>query len=104
MKKIITLGSLLFVFGCATATNAGNGINRLETRPDNCEFLYTLDSSVTSYKLADAYDYVEKMILEQQMIGDSYYISNENITENIGAVFGPKETFKLKAEVYNCTK
>ncbi len=104
MKKSIALVSLVALCACATTTNAGNGLNRLESEPQNCEFLYNLDSSVTTYKVSDAYDYVEKSILEQKNVGDSYYISDENITDNAGAVFGPKHKYKFKVKVYNCNK
>ena len=104
MKKSIALISLIGLCACATTTDAGNGLNRLETEPTNCEFLYNLDSNVTTYKIADAYDYIEKSILEQKSLGDSYYISNENVVDNVGAVFGPEHTYKFKVKVYNCNK
>ena len=104
MKKTITLISLIGLCACATTTGAGNGITRLNTEPQNCEFLYNLDSNVTTYKISDAYDYVEKSILEQETVGDSYYISDENITDNAGAVFGPKHKYKFKVKVYNCNQ
>ena len=72
--------------------------------PKNCEYLYTLDSSATTYNISDAYDYLEKSILEQNKFGDSYYISNEDILKNAGAIFGPRETYKFKVKVYNCKK
>lgn len=104
MKKTFVLMSIFALSACATATDAGNGLNRLDTEPKNCEYLYTLDSSATSYKLAGAYDYLEKIILDQKTVGDSYYIVNQNIVENKDAVFGPKNTFKFKVKVYNCQK
>ena len=103
MKKYL----IMFLFGlsaCATATDAGNGLARLDKEPKNCEYLYTIDSNATTYKLAGAYDYLEKSILEQNIIGDSYYIVDLKTTENQDAVFGPKNTFKFKAKVYNCYK
>ena len=104
MKKYTALMSLVALAACATATDAGSGLTRLSAEPKNCEYLYTLDSSATSYKLAGAYEYLEKAILEQEKIGDSYYIVNQNIVENPDAVFGPKNTFKFKVKVYNCQK
>ena len=104
MKKILTLSSLIILAGCATATDAGNGLTRLDAEPTNCEYLYTLDSSATNYKLAGAYEYLEKTILEQPTLGDSYYIVKHDITEIPDAVFGPKNTFKFKVKVYNCQK
>lgn len=104
MKKYMLFISLLALSACATATEAGNGLTRLDSEPKNCEFLYTLDSNVTNYKLSDAYDYLEKSILEQEKIGDSYYIVKQDITEKPDTFFGPDKTFKFKVKVYNCQK
>ena len=101
MKKILV--SLLLLGACAT-TNVENGLNRLENEPKNCKFLYTMDSTATSYKLSGALDYVEKSILEQDKQGDSYYIVKQDIFENPDAIFGPKSTYKFKVKVYNCKK
>ena len=102
MKKVLILSAMLAA--CVASTNGGNGLTRLETEPKNCEYLYALDSSVTSYNISDAYDYIEKTILEQNKFGDSYYIDKTNILENTGAIFGPKNTYKFKVKVYNCIK
>jgi len=104
MKKYVLMISLIALSACATATDAGSGLTRLDTEPKNCEYLYTLDSSVTNYKLTDAYEYLEKTILEQEKIGDSYYIEKQSISEIPDAIFGPKNTFKFKVKVYNCQK
>ena len=104
MKKTTLCLAVLGLAACATTTGVGNGLTRLESEPTNCEFLYNLDSSVTTYRLMDVYESVEKMILEQPKLGDSYYISNEDIVENVGAVFGPEHTHKFKVKVYNCNK
>ena len=102
MNKIFL--SLLVLAACAQSTGAGNGLTRLDAEPKNCEYLYAIDSSVSSYDIDDAYDFLEKRILEENGFGDSYYISGQNILENTGAIFGPKNTSKLKAKVYNCKK
>ncbi len=104
MKKSIMFLCLAALAACATTTGAGNGLTRLQSEPKNCEFLYTLNSSVSTYKITDAYDYVEKSILEQKSLGDSYYIADQGILENAGAVFGPDKTFKFNVKVYNCNK
>jgi len=104
MKKTVLFCGCLVIAACATSTNAGNGLTRLENEPKNCEYLYALDSSVTTYKLADAYDYVEKSILEQKSLGDSYLVVNESVLDNAGAIFGPDHTYKFKVKVYNCNK
>jgi hypothetical protein len=104
MKKSICLISLLALCACTTGQKTSNGLTRLEAEPKNCEFLYNLDSSATTYKLSDAYDYVEKSILENKSLGDSYYVVNESILDNVGAVFGPEHTYKFRIKVYNCNK
>ena len=105
MKKSIALISLMGLCACATTQNPDNGLFSLKEEPKNCEFLYNLDSSVTTYKISGAYDYVEKSILENKsLIGDSYYIVNEDIIDNVGAVFGPEHTYKFKVKVYDCIK
>jgi len=104
MKKYITVISLIALSACATSTDAGTGLIRLDSEPKNCEFLYNLNSNVTNYKLTDAYEYLEKTILEQEKIGDSYYIVKQDIVEIPDAIFGPKNTFKFKVKVYNCQK
>ena len=57
MKKSILLSLLLAA--CAVATDAGNGLTRLNTEPKDCEYLYTIDSSAITYNVSDAYDYLE---------------------------------------------
>ena len=105
MKKSIALISLLGLCACATTTDGDNGLTMLTQEPENCEFLYTLDSVSTTYKLTDAYAYVEKSILENQLyFGDSYLIVDESVSDNPGAVFGPEHTYKFKVKVYKCNK
>ena len=105
MKKTVALMSLLALCACATTTNNENGLRVLSEEPKDCEFLYTLDSVSTTYKLEDAYAYIEKSILENQMFfGDSYYIVDENVSDNAGAIFGPEHTYKFKVKVYKCNK
>ena len=104
MKKTLLFCGLIALSACATATKEGNGLTRLQSEPKNCEYLYSLDSSVTTYKLSSAYDYVEKSILEQKKLGDSYYIVDESVLDNVGAIFGPEHTYKFKVKVYNCNQ
>jgi hypothetical protein len=105
MKKYMSLIVVSGLVACATTGNTGNGLTRLEVEPTNCEFLYNLNSSATVYKLPDAYDYLEKTILEQQQVGDSYYVEQEKTVDNKNRpLFGPEHTYKFKAKVYNCKK
>lgn len=105
MKKSLALISLLGLCACATTTDNGNGLTMLTQEPTDCQFLYTLDSVSTTYKIEDAYAYIEKSILENQVyFGDSYLIVNEDVTDNPGAIFAPEHTFKFKVKVYKCNK
>lgn len=104
MRKYLFIGAIVLLSGCAGTVDNNNGLVRLNEEPKNCEYLYTLDSSSSTYSISDAYDYLEKSILEQKSFGDAYYIAKENILENSGAIFGPKHTYKFKAKVYDCYK
>jgi hypothetical protein len=105
MKKSLILISVLGLCACMRTTDLGNGLTRLKSEPRNCEFLYTLDSSVTTYSIEEAYAYVEKTIVDQQSWkGDSYYVVNEEVVDNKGAVFGPDHVYKFKVKVYKCDK
>jgi hypothetical protein len=104
MKKILLFLPILVIGACATTTDEGNGLAKLTQEPKDCEYLYTLDTSMTSYDIDDAYNFMEKRILEDEGKGDSYYISEQNIRKNPEAIFGPKNTYRIKAKVYNCKK
>lgn len=104
MKKSLVLISLIALCACAKTTDAGNGLTRLQSEPTDCEFLYTLDSNIMTYKISEAYEYLEQSILQQKALGDSYYIVDESILDNTGAIFGPEHTYKFKVKVYNCNK
>ena len=104
MKKILSFVILLSLVACTDNKKADNGLTRLNAVPENCEFLYEIKSQFSGYSEEDAYDFVEKRIVEENAFGDSYYIANEDIVENEGAIFGPKNTYKLRAMVYNCKK
>ena len=104
MKKIYFLIIGLVMVACARYEKQDNGLIRLNAEPANCKFLYEIKSSFSGYSEDEAYDFVEKRIVEENAFGDSYYIAEEDIVENEGAIFGPKNTYKLKAKVYNCKK
>ena len=104
MKKITLCCAVLGLTACPTNTNTDNGLKMATTEPTDCEFLYNLNSSITNYRLMDKHEYIEKTILEQKQIGDTYYIVSEDITNNPGAVFGPEQTYKFKVKVYSCNK
>ncbi len=104
MKKTLVIALGLAAAACATTKDSDNGLVRFDGEPKNCEYLYTIDSSATTYQIENAYEYLEKTILEQGPNADAYYIETASISENPGAVFGPKNTYKFKAKVYSCKK
>ena len=104
MKKITLCCAILGLAACATTVKPDNGLKMVDTEPTDCEFLYNLNSSITNYRMMDKREYIEKTILEQKNIGDTYYIASEDVVNNPGAVFGPEQTYKFKVKVYKCNK
>jgi len=104
MKKYLFI--LLSLTACSlfSKSETQTGLVKLDHEPTNCEFLYEIKSSFSGYSLESAYDFVEKTIVEENGFGDAYYISGQDIVENPGAVFGPHNTYNLKAKVYKCKK
>ena len=100
MKKIILLPLLLAA--CAGTSDTDTIVKRLTSEPKGCEFLYTMDSSVTDYDIDNVYNFVEERILDRDSLGNSYYVSELKKVENKEAILGPKYTYKLKTKVYNC--
>lgn len=103
MKKYLFLLALPLV-ACMQSAKTETGLVKLDKEPTNCEFLYEINSSFSGYSLESAYDFVEKRIVDENGFGDSYYISGQDIVEIPGAIFGPHNTYNLKAKVYNCRK
>ena len=103
MKKILIFSSIILA-ACAETTKEETGLIRVTAEPKNCEYLYTVTTSVTNYDISDAYDYLEQRILEQDTVGNTYYITREDTVKNDGVIFGPENTFKFKTKVYNCRK
>lgn len=101
-KTMICLCGLLVA--CAETIGTGTGLTRLYQEPKDCTYLYAMTSDITNYSKEDVYNYLEQRILNQQKQGDSYYITSESTTDNVGAIFGPKQTYTLKVKVYNCNK
>ena len=103
MKKIFILSAICLA-SCYGTTDSGTGLVRLNAEPKNCEFLYTLNTTVLNYKIDDAYEFMEKRIMEQHVVGDSYYIVNQEVSKDEDVLFGPDNTYKFKTKVYKCKK
>ncbi len=79
-------------------------LSRLETVPNTCFYLYKMDSSVSVYNEKDAFEYVEKSIVENERGGNAYKIEKQETEPIPGAVFGPKNKYIISVKVYDCSK
>lgn len=102
MKKIILACLCVAMASCAQSKD-DFGLIKLTYEPKDCEFLYAIKADFSGYSEQDAFAFVEKRIVEENGFGDAYYIAKQDIVENDGVLFGPN-TYKLKANVYNCQK
>ncbi len=103
MKKILVLS--LLMCGCSGYIQNENGsenIKRLDSKPSNCTMLYKIESDVSVYDRGDALRYLENRISDQENPGNAYFIVSERMRQNPSAIFGPKNTFILVANVYEC--
>lgn len=105
MKKLYTL-LFLGLCSCMGAPNVDYSgvLSRLETVPNTCFYLYKMDSSVSVYNEKDAFEYVEKSIVENERGGNAYAIEKQEIESIPGAVFGPKNKYIISVKVYDCSK
>ena len=103
MKKLSCLFVIFALVSCSWfAKEEKTGLIKLDYEPKNCEFLYEIRSDFTGYSEQDAFNFIEKRIVEENALGNTYYITKQDVVENEGAIFGPKNTYKMKAKVYNC--
>lgn len=106
MRKYFGLFFAMFVLvGCGGYVKNENGsenLKKLEHEPVGCVFLYKIESTASVYNQDDAYRYLENRIAEQSNSGNVYWIVNEKIKSNPGAIFGPKNSFIFAANVYDC--
>ena len=89
---------------CVATPYVKNSLVRLNTEPQNCEYLYSMTSKATTYKQEDAYAYVEQSIVDHDDNGNSYFVENEEVLQNNGGIFTPEHTYKFKVKVYKCNK
>jgi len=106
MKKLILFCSFIALCGCSSTTSINNDftLTELTSESNNCEFLYTIKSKASVYNEEDAKEYLRDTIHSQDTFGDSYFITSKEITKNEDAIFGPKNTYSFKANVYKCLK
>lgn len=102
MKKILLC---LFLIGCSGYIQNENGsenLKKLDTKPNDCTFLYKIESDVSVYDEDDARRYLENRIADQENPGNAYWIVSQKTKQNPSAIFGPKNTFIFVANVYDC--
>ena len=101
MKKIISLISLVVLGACATTTDAGSGLNKLKTEPKDCKYLYTMDTSATSYKESGAYEYLEKSMEVVKDVCEALPSQGQMTPEVIAAI---RKKEKYKEELRQATE
>ncbi|MCQ2574480.1 MAG: hypothetical protein MJ156_00020 [Alphaproteobacteria bacterium] len=106
MRNFLLFGFMIFLFGCSqtVSTKEDFSLTELQKEPNNCEFLYKITSKSTVYSEEAAKKYLKETIHTQDTFGDSYFIVNKDIIHNDEAIFGPKNTYSFKANVYKCKK
>ncbi len=105
MKKIIFLIPVFFLINCSGLVKNEMGSENLislDERPENCVFLKRLDVNISVYSSEDAVRFLENSIAKKSETADSYWIYESSQEEIPDAVFGPKQSYILKANVYNC--
>ena len=105
MKKIYFL-FFVVLFGCTGVDNknGSENLNKLDYEPVGCDFIYKINTVASVYSEEDAVHMMENQIVEQNMSGDSYFILSTEKLDNGFVVFGPKYTYKIRANVYKCYK
>ena len=105
MKKFLLLTCFAALAACANTVTEKPGtenIRKLNSEPMGCKFLYKLESESSVYSYEDAERYLKNRIADQLHQGNAFWIISERTRENPDAVFGPKKSFVLTANVYEC--
>ena len=105
MRKLFPFFAAALLVACSNTVSPTPGsedIVRLNSEPEGCRFLYKLDTESAVYKSEDAEIYLKNRIASQPIPGNSFWLISERSRENPSAVFGPKNTFLITANVYEC--
>ena len=102
MKRLLLFLLLVGCGGYIQNENGSENIKRLDSKPDNCTFLYKIESDVSVYDEDDARRYLENRIMDQEKTGNAYWIVSLRTRQNPSAIFGPKNSFIFVANVYDC--
>lgn len=106
MKKFLYLACAVALSACSNTVTEQMGaedIRKLDKESTGCEFLYKLETESAVYSYEDAERYLKNRIAGQENNkGNAFLIVYQRTRENPDAVFGPKKSFILTANVYEC--
>lgn len=107
-KSFIFCVVLLILSACGGFIKNENGsefITKLDSEPNDCTYLYKIESNVSVYNADDARRYLENTIADQETPGNAYFITDQKKKPSAKRIiFGPENTFVLTANVYDCPR
>jgi hypothetical protein len=77
-------------------------LQKLESEPKNCTFIHQITTEHALYNSTDADAFMRNRVAESAGRGNAYYVSEQSVRRNPGAIFGPTETFVAIVKVYEC--
>ena len=106
MKKFLIFACAALIAACSNTVTEQPGtedLKQLDAEPIGCAFLYKIESESSVYSREDAERHLKNRIAADRAHKESaFWIISTRLTENPGAVFGPKQTYHLTANVYEC--
>ena len=104
-RSCILFFSIFVLFGCIKpeplSTQAAS-LQKLESEPKNCVLVHTITTEHALYNPSDADAFMRNRVAESSGRGNAFYIVDQSVRRNPGAVFGPVETFVATVRVYDC--
>ena len=104
MKKYFLIFGLI-LSGCGSFIKAEPGseeLTRIDAEPIGCKFLYKMDADAAVYDSKDAERYLRNRIVNQSQQGNTYWMISQRTKPIEDAIFGPKQSFIMTANVYDC--
>ena len=106
MKRFLLIACVAILAACSNTVTEQPGaedIRKLDAESIGCKFLHTLETESAVYSYDDAERYLKNRIVSaEKNKGNAFMITYERTRENPDAVFGPKKSFVLTANVYEC--
>ncbi|MCL2737262.1 MAG: hypothetical protein FWE17_00145 [Alphaproteobacteria bacterium] len=105
MKKLTMFSFALLLSACGGMIRPEQGskaLVRFNEEPTGCTFVYRLEVDVSAYAQRDAEQFLRNRIIAQQRQGNAFRITAQSSRPNPGAIFGPKNSFILDANIYDC--